>query len=99
MYEVNLNARPEQFLDWDKPLKDQPIAEHDSEAWSRADLRKTFDYNVEKGAVSGANVYHNYVPNQSFVVRSRIRAVSADRRKDAGRALQMRAGSLIWCGS
>lgn len=24
MYEVNINAQPEQFLDWDKPLWDQP---------------------------------------------------------------------------
>jgi hypothetical protein len=24
MYEVNINANPEHFLDWDKPLKDQP---------------------------------------------------------------------------
>lgn len=24
MYEVNLNARPEQFLDWDRPLSQQP---------------------------------------------------------------------------
>ena len=27
MYEVNLNARPEQFLDWDRPLKEQSIYE------------------------------------------------------------------------
>jgi len=29
MYEVNINARPEQFLDWDKPLRyqNQPVAE------------------------------------------------------------------------
>jgi hypothetical protein len=26
MYEVNINARPEQFLDWDKPLGQQPQA-------------------------------------------------------------------------
>ena len=25
MYEVSLNARPEQFLDWDRPLREQPI--------------------------------------------------------------------------
>jgi hypothetical protein len=24
MYEVNINAKPEQFLDWDKPLQQQP---------------------------------------------------------------------------
>lgn len=24
MYEVNINARPEQFLDWDRPLREQP---------------------------------------------------------------------------
>jgi len=27
MYEVNLNARPEQFLDWDRPLSQQPHIE------------------------------------------------------------------------
>jgi hypothetical protein len=25
MYEVNINARPDQFLDWDKPLPQQPL--------------------------------------------------------------------------
>lgn len=28
MYEVNINAKPEQFLDWDKPISQQKIPEH-----------------------------------------------------------------------
>lgn len=29
MYEININAKPEQFLDWDKSLKEQPQAVQD----------------------------------------------------------------------
>jgi hypothetical protein len=29
MYEVNINARPEEFLDWDKPLQQQPSVVQD----------------------------------------------------------------------
>jgi hypothetical protein len=72
-YEVNLRARPEEFLDWDKPLVQQPIADK-VRSLVPEDLRKTFDYNVEKGGVTGANVYNNYVPNQSFVVRPSVTA-------------------------
>lgn len=30
MYEVNINAHPDEFLDWDKPLSDQPKAVRDA---------------------------------------------------------------------
>jgi hypothetical protein len=72
-YEVNLKARPEEFLDWDKPLVQQPIADK-VRSLVPEDLRKAFDYNVERGGVTGANVYNNYVPNQSFVVRPSVTA-------------------------
>ena len=58
MYEVNIKADPEAFLDWDAPLKDQPEI--------LAAIRKTvpewglkdFDYNV-KHRITGANAYIN----------------------------------------
>lgn len=40
MYEVNINARPDQFLDWDKPLVQQPqnvqqyLAKRDPDMWA-----------------------------------------------------------------
>ena len=45
MYEVNINAKPEQFLDWDKPLAQQPQvmrrlnAAGNDDAWTRDFLR------------------------------------------------------------
>lgn len=63
MYEVDINAKPEQFLDWDKPIRDQPVL--DAVRNQVPDfLRKNFDYNAERG-VSGSNAYHNfYDPNK-----------------------------------
>jgi hypothetical protein len=66
-YEVNINADPAHFLDWDKPLKEQAIADKVTGAVPR-DLRDVFEKNVASG-VSGSNVYHNYLPRQSFAVR------------------------------
>lgn len=37
MYEVNINARPEQFLDWDKPIKEQPLIMNQLKAASKND--------------------------------------------------------------
>lgn len=71
MYEVNINARPDQFLDWDKPLREQPVAET-VRSLVPPDLRKSFDYNVDKGGIQGANAYMNYVPSQSFPIRDAI---------------------------
>ena len=36
MYEVNINADPEHFLDWDKPLSEQ--SEHVKQAIAKVDL-------------------------------------------------------------
>lgn len=58
MYEVDIKANPEQLLDWDKSIKDQPIAETVRDLVS-PDLRKTYDYNAERG-ISGANAYYNF---------------------------------------
>lgn len=49
------------FLDWDKPLKDQPeILKAIRSNITDKDLLKSFDYNVEKG-IAGANAYKNWV--------------------------------------
>ena len=58
MYEVNINAKPEELLDWDRPLHGQPVADI-VRSLVNPDLRKTFDYNVERG-ISGSNAYHNF---------------------------------------
>ena len=34
MYEVNINADPEDFLDWDKPLREQPESIQNALGWS-----------------------------------------------------------------
>jgi hypothetical protein len=66
-YEMNLRAKPEELLDWDKPLKGQPVAENIRSLVPR-DLRGAFDANVESG-IAGSNVYHNYIPGERFSVR------------------------------
>lgn len=67
MYEVRINADPEQFLDWDKPLKDQAV--HDLVAAKvPADMREAFEKNVAAG-IEGGNVYRNYLPSVRYSVR------------------------------
>ena len=46
MYEVNINARPEQFLDWDKPLKQQTV---DLSPFARAKEVADFTYQNPTG--------------------------------------------------
>jgi hypothetical protein len=60
MYEVNINAHPDQFLDWDKPIKQQPGVLDKVRQTVMPSLRDTFDNNVESG-IAGANAYRNYV--------------------------------------
>ena len=49
------------FLDWDKPLKDQPeILKAIRSNITDKDLLKSFDYNVDKG-MAGANAYKNWI--------------------------------------
>jgi hypothetical protein len=86
-YEVDIKARPEQFLDWDKPLKEQPVAEAVRAVVPR-DLRGPFDANVESG-ISGANAYHNYVPGERFSIReSRTSPYAASNARTMENALQ-----------
>jgi hypothetical protein len=70
MYEVNINAHPDEFLNWDKPLRDQPIVDQIRSIVPR-DVLYPFDKNIESG-ISGANAYHNYIPSQRFAVRPDI---------------------------
>jgi hypothetical protein len=53
MYEVNINANPEHFLDWDKPITQQPAAVQ--EALAKAGVQP---YVTEKKA---SETYHRYV--------------------------------------
>lgn len=59
MYQVAIDHPPEKFLDWDKPLKDQPQALEAVRKVVPEWLRMPFEKNVEHG-VTGGNVYQNY---------------------------------------
>lgn len=53
------------FLDWDKPLKDQPSALKKIRLTiDDKDLLKSFDYNVDKG-ISGGNAYSSWVSGKT----------------------------------
>jgi hypothetical protein len=68
MYEVNINARPDQFLDWDKPLMQQP----ENVRGALADRIKAISKNdvlmprymeaVEKGTLPGNAIYEGVAP-------------------------------------
>jgi hypothetical protein len=60
VYKVKVHANPEHFLDWDKPLKEQPALLDKFRQIVKPELRQAFDANVEHG-ISGANAYHNYI--------------------------------------
>ncbi len=65
MYEVNINAEPHQFLDWDRPLSEQPSIIQEL-AKPKSDLRFG---NAEKAPVKGSDVYHMVArqqPNPAF---------------------------------
>lgn len=62
MYEVNINADPEDFLDWDLPLKDQPKALEAFRKIVSNDVAKPFEANVGHG-ITASNAYHNYIGN------------------------------------
>jgi len=68
MYEVNINAKPEQFLDWDKSLSQQPLGEtlarlaeqtpvSPAAVYSLRDARKAIDAGA-LGKVSGSDAYN-----------------------------------------
>lgn len=59
MYEVNLHADPNRFLDWDKPLSGQSAPVRD--ALSKAPLS-----NLDE---SGGQIYRNYLPDIRYSVR------------------------------
>jgi hypothetical protein len=67
MYEVNIRADPEQFLNWDVPLYQQSVAGAVRNIVP-GDLRLAFDKNVASG-ITGANAYMNYIPTQSFAIK------------------------------
>jgi len=51
----------ETFMEWDKPLKDQPeVLRKIRSTIDDKDLLKSFDYNVDKG-ISGGNAYSSWV--------------------------------------
>jgi hypothetical protein len=56
MYEVNIKADPEHFLDWDKPLSEQSQAVKDMVLNSRGFERRTAD-EADRMAMSGEDIY------------------------------------------
>ena len=55
MYEVNINANPDDFLDWDKPLSEQSQAVRDALASSHPDI-----LNEVPGIIDGAGEFHHW---------------------------------------
>lgn len=64
MYEVNINASPEQFLDWDKPLSQQPQSVKDAldavvkrYKSNGVPLTRSWAQQYESGTLPGKDVY------------------------------------------
>ena len=66
-YEVSILAKPEQFLDWDKPLKGQSVADTLGGLVPRW-LQKPYSENVKSG-ITGGNAYRNYFPEVRYATR------------------------------
>lgn len=85
MYEVNINANPDDFLDWDKPLSEQ------SDAAKRALAKATAPNMSEADALARLERYaQNKAPlgaqlkNLGFANEGNIRAETADQLKQQG---------------
>jgi hypothetical protein len=72
MYEVNINAEPEHFLDWDKPLTEQ----HPN---VQAALSKLNIPNADKPHVTGQAAYHHLV-GEGLLERDMIQKMLRDKR-------------------
>jgi hypothetical protein len=58
------------MLDYDSPIKNQPqLYEIVRQSITDPDIRKTFEFNAEKG-ITGANVYKNYIVGKTDAERS-----------------------------
>jgi hypothetical protein len=55
MYEVNINAHPDQFLDWDKPIKGRPALEAISERSA-----KSFPHIKDNPDLTGQGLYQSF---------------------------------------
>lgn len=85
MYEVDINARPEQFLDWDKPLKAQPVQQNVLSA-VRPEMRGRVAEEIDDGLLGqGAFAYLNTLKQVGDRTRSLLEpATQSQRLLDAG---------------
>jgi hypothetical protein len=85
MYEVDINARPEQFLDWDKPLKAQPVQQNVLSA-VRPEMRGRVAEEIDDGLLGhGAFAYLNTLKPVGDRTRSVLEpATQSKRLLDAG---------------
>lgn len=86
MYEVNINAAPEEFLDWDAPLKNQSsgVRAGLDRAYSSAGTKNVNDFfesNVHSGADAYQSLGRTIEPGSGSRVGSRV---SASALRDAG---------------
>lgn len=71
LYKVDIpDAAIPMMLDYDSPIKNQPqLYEIVRQSITDPDIRKTFEFNAEKG-ITGANVYKNYIVGKTDAERS-----------------------------
>jgi hypothetical protein len=70
MYEVSLHARPEQFLDWDKPLSGQPEAIRQALEPHRAATAKDWEVNPTLGSPTHTGQVVAGVPDKQALADS-----------------------------
>jgi hypothetical protein len=90
-YEVNINARPEQMLDWDKPIARQsPEVQAALEKFGVP--RQTTNYYVGPDArpTTGEEAYRTHIPGERYSIReTRTSPYAASNARTMEEALQM----------
>ena len=86
MYEVNINADPAHFLDWDKPLAGQTIAEQ-AKAAVPSGMRGPFNAMLG-GNMTGERFYRQFLPEQrqgeNMLVLNPSPTAATERLREAG---------------
>jgi hypothetical protein len=92
LYETRINASPDEFLDWDKPLSEQPAKVQEA-------LQKTMRPSAWaefKGALGGTAIKNGFIdfdPKQGASEKLRAAGVKGIRYKDAGSRASQGAGT------
>jgi hypothetical protein len=86
MYEVNIDADPDTFLDWDKPLSEQPSNVKDFFARRAEELRSVAHRDVISDSTDGAILYRSAHPQGDEPVdwQSSIGSQATQRLREAG---------------